>query len=296
LAKHRWMSDISSEAGFLPRVRRLELTGEEPLVGIAGASVVDYWRWAHSDIVENVQRGVFAEFLVAAALGVTHVNRVGWAGYDLDYNGKKIEVKSSAYLQSWLQRALTRPLFSIGAHQQWIERTGAFEDPRRVADCYVFCLYHDKDGPDADILNVARWTFYALGITALIQHCQTSKTLSLERLEAIATPVSFDDLKRRVDKALAGAEFPPSAAAISVARDAADAAARARVRRIRVYSVCRRKTYEHPVIVSASNYKDAQILARIDPLIASFGNEVSAFELSEPKLKEALAAGAIDLR
>jgi hypothetical protein len=284
------------EEGFLPRVRRLELTGDEQLVGIAGARILDYWRWAHSDIVENVQRGLFAEFLVAAALGVTHVQRVGWAGYDLDYDGKKIEVKSSAYLQSWLQRALTRPVFSIGAHQQWIERTGAFEDPRRVADCYVFCLYHDKDGPDAEILNVARWTFYALGITALIEHCQTAKTLSLERLEAIATPVSLDDLKRRVDKVLAGVEFPPSAAAVSVARDAADAAARARVKRTRVYRVCKRKTYEHPVIVSASNFKDAQILARVDPIIASFGNEVAAFELSEPKLKEALAAGAIDLR
>jgi hypothetical protein len=246
--------------------------------------------------VENVQRGVFAEFLVAAALGATHVRRVGWAGYNLDYDGKKIEVKSSAYLQSWLQRALARPVFSIGAQQQWIERTGAFEDPRRVADCYVFCLYHDKDGPNAEILNVARWTFYALGITALIQHCQTAKTLSLERLETIATPVSFDELKRRVDRVLAGAEFPPSAAAASVARDAADAAARLQVRRSRVYRVCKRKTYEHRVIVSASNYKDAQILARVDPIIASFGNEVSAFELSDPKLKEALAAGAVDLR
>jgi hypothetical protein len=296
LAKVRLVSNASGEEGFLGRVRRLELTREEPLVGAAGTSVLDYWRWAHSDIVENVQRGVFAEFLVAAALGVTHVHRVGWAGYDLDYDDKKIEVKSSAYLQSWVQRSLTRPVFSIGAHQQWIERTGAFEDPRRVADCYVFCLYHDRDGPSADILNVARWTFYALGITTLIQRCQTAKTLSLERLEAIATPVSFDGLKSRVDEVLAGAEFPPSAAAVSVARDAADVTARARVKRTRVYRICKRKTYEHPVIVSASNYKDAQILARVDPIIASFGSEVSAFELSEPKLREALASGAIDLR
>jgi hypothetical protein len=48
--------------------------------------------------------------------------------------------------------------------------------------------------------------------------------------------------------------------------------------------------------VSASNYKDAQILATVDPTIASFGSAVSAFGLSGPKLKEALAAGAIDLR
>jgi hypothetical protein len=246
--------------------------------------------------VENVQRGVFAEFLVATALGVTHVKRVGRAGYDLDYDSKKIEVKSSAYLQSWLQRALTRPVFSIGTHQQWIERTGAFEDPRRVADCYVFCLYHDKDAPDAEVLNVARWTFCALRITALIQHCQAAKTLSLERLEEIATPVSFDGLKRRVDKPLAGGGIPAfGCSRLGCTRRGRRCGPRASEANT-VYSVCRRKAYEHPVIVSASNYKDAQVLARVDPIIASFGNEVSAFELSAPKLKEVLAAGAIDLR
>lgn len=75
------------EEGFVVRVPRLDLTGDEPLGGIAGASISvrDYWRWAHSDIVENVQRGVFAEYLVAVALGVNNEARVGWAGYDLDY-------------------------------------------------------------------------------------------------------------------------------------------------------------------------------------------------------------------
>ena len=190
---------------------------------------------------------------------------------------------------------MTRPVFSIAARRQWIEKTGASKDPRRIADCYIFCLYHDRDGANANILDVSRWTFYALSISSLIRHCQTAKTLSLTRLETITTPVAFDGLKRRINEVLAGGEFIPDTSAIS-AQKAGDDAARARVRRTRVYRVCKRKTHEHPVIVNASNYNDAHILARIDPTIASFGNEVSAFELSEPKLKEALAAGAIDLR
>jgi hypothetical protein len=297
LEKRAEVSGSFDEEGFVIRVPPLDLTGDEPLSGIDGPdiSVRDYWRWAHSDISENVQRGVFAEYLVAVALGVNNEARVGWTGYDLDYAGKKIEVKSSAYLQSWLQRSLTRPVFSIAARQQWIEKTGAFEDPRRVADCYIFCLYHDRAGANADILDVSRWTFYALSISSLIRHCQTAKTLSLTRLETITLPVGFGGLKDRVDEVLAGVEFRPEPSALP-ARKVADEAARALVRRTRVYRVCKRKTYEHPVIVSASNYKDAQILARVDPTIASFGSEVSAFELSEPKLNKALAAGAMDLR
>jgi hypothetical protein len=103
---------------FLPQGGRRRYDGSEPLPGLPDRIVLDYWRWAHSDILENVQRGIFAEYLVAEALGITAAHRVGWTGYDLDYGGYKIEVKSSAYLQSWRQRDHSKIVFRVGPRQQ----------------------------------------------------------------------------------------------------------------------------------------------------------------------------------
>lgn len=287
------MDDPNGKTPFLARIPHRDLTGDEPLLGTEGKTVLDFWRWAHCDIVENVQRGIFAEFLVASALGITHVVRIGWAGYDLDYDGSKIEVKSSSYLQSWLQRKLTAPQFTIGARKQWIEETGEFQDPRYVADCYVFCLYEDTDGPTADILDLTRWRFYVVGISDLIQQCGKARTLPLERLEGFSTPVRFSNLKDRIDDVLAGSSFVPDVAKFPEPASKPNQEVKPAVR---AYLVAKRKTRENPVIVNASNYKDAHLFARIDPIIASFGENVSAFALSGVKLNEALEAGATDLR
>ncbi len=61
-----------------------------------------------SDLLSNRNRSIFAEFLVGAALGVLDKPRVEWDAFDLIYQGKKIEVKSSAYLQSWQQNSPSR--------------------------------------------------------------------------------------------------------------------------------------------------------------------------------------------
>ena len=283
-------SERPEQPAFIPGVRCHELTGAEALKGTDGKTVLDYWRWAHSDVVENVQRGIFAEYIVAAALGISNMARIGWGGYDLKYGGNKIEVKSSAYLQSWKQRTLSRPVFSIGARKQWIEESGKYTDPRYVADCFVFCLYGDKDGPNADVLNLERWLFYIVSISNLIAALGTGKIVSLDRLNAITSSVRYAALKQRVDDAL---EEQLTAGAPSVA---AYSEGQALPRSLRSYLVTQRKTRAHPVIVSAGNYKDAQLLARADPTIASFGTQVSAFELSHVKLERALADGAIDLR
>ena len=37
----------------------------------AGITVLDFWRWAFSDLIDNTQRGVLAEFLVYSSLNRT---------------------------------------------------------------------------------------------------------------------------------------------------------------------------------------------------------------------------------
>ena len=285
----------ADETAFLPPVARRDLSGAERLLGTADKTVLDYWRWAHSDVLENVQRGVFAEYLVAAALDITGAARIGWAGYDLDYDGAKIEVKSSAYLQTWRQRGLSKILFRIGAHQQFDETGAMYDaDPRYVADCYVFCVFTDTDGPKVDVLDTNRWIFYVVAISDLIETCQTAKSVSEARLKTMTTSVRYSDLKARIDDALAGITFAPTA---TITREPAESTEElTKERATRVYLVAERKTRAHPVVVNARNYEEAHLLARADETIASLGTHISAFELSKSRLEAALSKGAIDLR
>ena len=33
-----------------------------------GGSILDFWSWAYSDLIQNMNRGVFAEFIVLKAM------------------------------------------------------------------------------------------------------------------------------------------------------------------------------------------------------------------------------------
>ena len=74
-------------------------------------SLLDFWRWNASDLVSNTLRGRLAEFIVGSAVGMDFsAPRQEWDNYDLDTpSGIKIEVKSSAYIQSWNCLLYTSP-------------------------------------------------------------------------------------------------------------------------------------------------------------------------------------------
>tara|TARA_B100000949_G_scaffold36080_1_gene29924 strand:- start:606 stop:1031 length:426 start_codon:yes stop_codon:yes gene_type:complete len=109
---------------------------------LAVADILDYWSWAYSDIVGNTNRGALAEFIVARAIGSEPAVRNDWAAYDLETpSGIKVEVKSSAYLQSWHQTAVSAPSFSIRKAKEWSPETNEFGEERlRHSDVYdVWC-------------------------------------------------------------------------------------------------------------------------------------------------------------
>ena len=113
--------------------------------GFQGATLGDYWRWSSSSVLDNTERGILAEFLVANALGLTDKPRVEWGSYDLKMpDCTKIEVKSSAYLQSWRQKKYSTIEFGIARTKEaWDAHTGksqTHDPPKRIADIYVFCL------------------------------------------------------------------------------------------------------------------------------------------------------------
>ena len=149
------------------------LSGQEPVAANAGPEMqlVNYWQWSGSGLMENTQRGVLAEFLVAVALGVHRTPRKEWGNHDLqaDLDGRciKIEVKSSAERQSWKGSP-------CGFHQFDIRKTedseGKKPGSRRWADVYVFCILKNLHATSQlEALDARNWEFLVLATDKIDQ-------------------------------------------------------------------------------------------------------------------------------
>lgn len=180
-----------------------KLRSEEPISNLNGLTVGDFWSWAYSDILSNRNRAIFAEYLVAVALGATSSPRVEWDGYDLLYNEKRIEVKASGYLQSWKQEKLSKITFDIALKNAWDSTSNTYlNNIERVADCYVFCLYAEKDLTQVDVLNVNAWEFFVATTAQINAHRGNQKSIALGRLRQFSKFSSFRDLKFLIDNVL----------------------------------------------------------------------------------------------
>lgn len=154
--------------------------------------LLDFWAWISSDLLNNTTRGALAEFIVATSLGIdTTQAREDWAAFDLLYHQVKIEVKSSAYLQSWEQTKLSQIKFSISPSHSWASDTGYSDDFIRQSDLYVFCVYSCVDKSSANPLRLEDWDFYVLPTFVLNEQCGNQRTISLNRLLSL-NPIECD--------------------------------------------------------------------------------------------------------
>ena len=146
--------------------------------------LLNFWQWSASDLSNNALRGKLAEFLVAHALGVSNGVRVEWDAYDIKLpNGITIEVKSSSYLQSWLQHKPSTISFDIRPTRSWNSETKYYSnEPRRQAHLYVFCLLAHNEKTTLDPANLNQWQFYILQSRILDERFKTQKRLSLRSL------------------------------------------------------------------------------------------------------------------
>ena len=174
--------------------------------GCPSATLGDYWRWSSSNILDNTERGIVAEFLVANALGLTDKPRVEWGSYDLKIpDGPKIEVKSSAYLQSWHQKTYSTIKFGIARRKyEWDPETGESKEnrpPSRSADIYIFCLLKEKGKTIVDPLDTKQWEFYVVPTFRIDEKKGSDKTISLGPLRDLADkPVQYSNLAATVAK------------------------------------------------------------------------------------------------
>ena len=181
------------------------LNGNEPFYGGGEQSLklLDYWRWSGSNLLDNTTRGILAEFLVAAALSLHKRPRVEWEGYDLRMeSGTTIEVKSSAYVQSWEQKKYFPINFTIAPRfWSWDSETGEStggEVRHRWADIYVFCVFTSKKSP-FDPLDTDTWDFYVLPTKTLNRELPEQKTIRLSSLKKLPLrKCGYADLKKTI--------------------------------------------------------------------------------------------------
>jgi len=161
-------------------------TGNEQFLN-AGSDVYtlrDFWAWAYSDLVDNTERGKLAEFIVAMALGITEGISGSWDKYDLlSKEGIRVEVKTSAYLQSWSQQNLSKIRFGIQPTYGWDSITNEYDiEQKRQSDVYVFCVLKHIDQVTLNPLDLSQWEFYVLSTAALNKAVPAQKTISLNKL------------------------------------------------------------------------------------------------------------------
>ncbi len=158
-----------------------------------GYTLGDYWQWAGSDLLNNRERGIIAEFIVATAFGVTNTPRLEWGWYDVvTKKGKKIEVKSAAYYQSWPQEKPSNIQFDIAPRKEFWDpnsnETRTEEIPTRLSDAYVFCLLGSLDEPNPNPLSIGQWTFYVID------------TYSLNRVKPVQQKIGLRPLRNLVEQ------------------------------------------------------------------------------------------------
>jgi len=171
---------------------------------LAAADILDYWSWAYSDIVGNTNRGALAEFIVARAIGSEPPVRTDWAAYDLDTpSGIKVEVKSSAYLQSWHQTSISKPIFSIRKAREWSPETNKLnEELLRHSDVYVFCLLaYRGDKRLLDPMDLSQWEFYVVKTTEIDRIFSEQSTIGINRVRDLSQAYSVDSLMDAVEAA-----------------------------------------------------------------------------------------------
>lgn len=176
---------------------------DEAIGGLEGTTVGDFWSWAYSDLLSNTVRPLFAEYLVGRCLGVIREPRVEWDHVDFVYQGKKIEVKSSGYLQTWKQPRPSVISFDIRPKQKpWIAETNTFGEAGRCADCYVFCVHTERDLANCCVTDIRQWEFYILPSSTITKTFGSQGTVRMSRIRALCSPVPYRALKEAIDAIL----------------------------------------------------------------------------------------------
>ncbi|MGI0010674.1 MAG: hypothetical protein ACREAE_04660 [Nitrosopumilaceae archaeon] len=165
------------------------------------ATVLDFWRWAFSMLEDNTLRGVVGQYIVAWAIGADNVIHDSWQAYDLRArNGKKIEVKTTAFVQVWQHGEKNRrPLFVIKPTRYYTHEKGMQKQRSYNADIYILCYYSWNDSSTMDVTNLGHWKFWVFSLKELLTVLNGKKSISVRKLQNLGyNPLNVFELKEAV--------------------------------------------------------------------------------------------------
>jgi len=164
--------------------------------------LIDFWVWNQSDLIENRNRGILAEFIVQKALGISSSSRLEWDSFDLKTDeGIKIEVKSAAYIQAWKQNKYSSISFGIKPTCMLLENNNFSQVKTRQADIYIFCLLEHKEQATIDPMKLDQWIFYILTTKTLNEKFPNQNSISISTIETINHyKCKYEELKECFDK------------------------------------------------------------------------------------------------
>ncbi len=158
-------------------------------------TILNFWRWAYSGLLQNITRGVLAEYIVAWALELDRIPRQPWDAFDLKTkDGRRIEVKSSAYVQAWESKR-PNPQFIIKPRKTW-ESNGLTKEAEFNADIYVLCYLKEKDLTKINPMNLDQWMFWIFSRAEIINLLQGKASISVAALQnKKLDAIKFEKLK-----------------------------------------------------------------------------------------------------
>lgn len=157
-----------------------------------------FHRWAVGNLVDNTNRGLYAEWLVGQALGIigTGDRRTEWSSFDLRYRDITIEVKASGISQTWNPEKLSTPRFDIRPRKMaWdadTDKWRTFDPPRRLADIYVFCLHESVSATNKDVQDPLCWSFWVTPTRLLDQELGGQKSVGVGTLNRLTRSTSWE--------------------------------------------------------------------------------------------------------
>ena len=169
-----------------------------------GLDIEGFRRWAAGNLVDNRNRGIFAEWLVGQALGAIDAGefRQEWEVWDLQYRHASIEVKTSGLNQYWSPLRRSKPSFRITVPKQiYCEQTKkpqANLQGTRPADVYVFCLHTSLPATNANVACPYTWEFWVIAGRTLDDKLGAQKTVRPSTLDRLAERIEWDRIRGEV--------------------------------------------------------------------------------------------------
>jgi hypothetical protein len=159
--------------------------GKPAKINGKNSTVLDLWQTMFSRLESNTLRGKVGEYIVSWALGVAEPQDP-WQAFDiLAPNGKRIEVKTTAFVQDWEHGEKNRaPKFIIKPTRNYTSENGLAKNTSYNADIYVLCYYSWLDKKTTDVTNLNHWKFWVFSLNELLHVFDGHHSITVKKLES----------------------------------------------------------------------------------------------------------------